>query len=75
MPQAGYGPSRSPFCVQATRANEIFPAKIRLRKWERQNSMAVGINDKCFNLQALKYFKQQNVYYIQPLARILTKKA
>jgi hypothetical protein len=27
--------------------------------WEIQNNMAVEINDKRFNLQAFKYFKQK----------------
>jgi hypothetical protein len=58
-PPAGYDPSPSPLCLQATRANKIFPAKIRLRKWERQNNTAVEINDKRFNLQAFKYIKQK----------------
>jgi hypothetical protein len=32
MPPAGYGPSPSPLRLQATRANEPFPAKVHLGK-------------------------------------------
>jgi hypothetical protein len=57
MPPVGYGPSLSPLCLQATRANEIFPAITHLRKGERQNNTAVEINNKYFNLQTFKYLK------------------
>jgi hypothetical protein len=59
MPLTGYGPSPSQLCLQATRANEIFPAKVHLRKWGRQNNTVAEINNKCFNLQTSKCFKQQ----------------
>jgi hypothetical protein len=72
MPPAGYGPSPSPLCLHATHANKIFSAKLRLRKWERQNNMVVEINDKCFNLQAFKYFKQKMFITHSRVDRILT---
>jgi hypothetical protein len=60
-------PSPLPLHLQATRANEPFPARVHLRRLGGGTIQLPEQKKHYFNLQTFKCFKQVIVYYMATL--------